>query len=98
MKKKKEELEKLKLLQPPKKRGRKPKGGQIIKNKINIQETSIDNKIIILHLKCKLSDIDDNIKDITTYNPFLEKVVPYENININYTKVNTIIDTSKIIL
>ena len=81
--KKKEEEAKLKAQQPPKKRGRKPKGGVIIKNKINLNEDIITNEIILLHLKCSLNDID-NTKDITTYNPILEKVLPYENINNNY--------------
>ena len=34
--KKKAEMEKLKQSQPPKKRGRKPKGGKIIKTELNI--------------------------------------------------------------
>ena len=46
--KKKEELAKLKQSQPPKKRGRKPKGGKIIKStEINFQEEQMEEK------KCK---------------------------------------------
>ena len=45
----------------PKKRGRKPKGGKIIK-KENLSVTSHKNiqHNIILHLKCSMSDIDNN--------------------------------------
>lgn len=68
--KKKEEMEKLKQSQPPKKRGRKPKGGKIVKANVNIHETIVENKIYILHLKCKLNDINDNLfQSVDTYNP-----------------------------
>ena len=45
--------------QPPKKRGRKPKGGKIISSiKTNtIEDTTTEN--IILHLKCNSSDINE---------------------------------------
>ena len=46
--KKKAELEKIKESQPPKKRGRKPKGGKIIKTELNIHQESIETKMIIL--------------------------------------------------
>ena len=45
----------------PKKRGRKPKGGKIVKKEINIEELPVNNQVIILHLKCKQSDINDNL-------------------------------------
>jgi hypothetical protein len=68
-----------------KKRGRKPKGGKIIKNRAN--DTIINNIIpnVMLHLKCSLSDlcensiIDDNV--ITPYNQ-----QTYENINIEFNQ------------
>ena len=85
--KKKEEAAKLKALQPPKKRGRKPKGGIIMQKKINLYDDVLTNEIIILHLKCRLYDID-NTKDITSYNPVLENVIPYENINNNYYNID----------
>jgi hypothetical protein len=47
----------------PKKRGRKPKGGKIVKNEKNSINVNIEKKNIILHLKCKLSDI--KVEDIT---------------------------------
>ena len=40
-----------------KKRGRKPKGGKIIENKIPIEEPICISQNIILHLKCSLQDI-----------------------------------------
>ena len=48
----------------PKKRGRKPKGGKIIDN-LTLEETNVIHEPnIILHLKCKFSDLD---KDSLTY-------------------------------
>lgn len=63
----------------PKKRGRKPKGGKIVKKEFNIEESSFDNQVIILHLKCKLSDLNntlfDNINSQVNYNPNIIKEV-----------------------
>ena len=49
--------------QPPKKRGRKPKGGKIINSikENKIVDTTTEN--IILHLKCNSSDINDSIDE-----------------------------------
>ena len=45
--------------QPPKKRGRKPKGGKILNSikQNTIEDTTTEN--IILHLKCNSSDINE---------------------------------------
>lgn len=63
----------------PKKRGRKPKGGKIVKKDINLEETSLDNQVIILHLKCKLNDLNDtlfdNINSQVYYDPNIIKEV-----------------------
>lgn len=59
----------------PKKRGRKPKGGKIVKNEKHIMKNPIEKKNIILHLKCKICDIIKN--DITNYNPDICTVEPY---------------------
>ena len=59
---------------PPKKRGRKPKGGKII-NKIEKDNTN--NQIIsniILHLKCKTSDLHESFSNTIKYNPNIEKI------------------------
>ena len=47
---------------PPKKRGRKPKGGKIIQQTLVVNEKSDNEPSVILHLKCSLNDIihDDN--------------------------------------
>ena len=86
--KKKAEMEKLKQSQPPKKRGRKPKGGKIIKTELNIHQEVMEEKMIILHLKCKNEDLNNSeIKDMTTYDPHVvETITPYEdNNNLFYT-------------
>ena len=44
----------------PKKRGRKPKGGKIIENVNNEDDTNVQQHNIILHLKCSLSDLNVN--------------------------------------
>ena len=63
----------------PKKRGRKPKGGKIVKKEINLDETSFDNQVVILHLKCKLNDLNDslfgNINSQINYDPNIIKEV-----------------------
>lgn len=59
----------------PKKRGRKPKGGKIIKQNI-INENLENNKPnIILHLKCSLSDIKEKIFPLESceYNPTISE-------------------------
>jgi len=48
----------------PKKRGRKPKGGKIIDNLMYEETNVIHEPNIILHLKCKYSDLD---KDYLSY-------------------------------
>ncbi|MEX0595791.1 MAG: hypothetical protein WD512_04755, partial [Candidatus Paceibacterota bacterium] len=45
----------------PKKRGRKPKGGKIIKPPIKDDDNEPDKQNIILHLKCSIDDIEENI-------------------------------------
>ena len=79
--KKKLEEEKLKQNSVPKKRGRKPKGGKIIKTEINIREPVLEEKVIVLHLKCKSEDLNEKtFHDVTQYNPHIVKEIePYEN-------------------
>ena len=62
-----------------KKRGRKPKGGKIIEitKKPDLTPLSIPN--IILHLKCKISDIDEYI------------ISPMESYQFNDFKVDSIL-------
>ena len=70
-----------------KKRGRKPKGGKIVKNEIKYVNTNVEKKNIILHLKCKLSDIN-SFQDVTSYNPNLCNVEPFEKDSL-YEKVES---------
>ena len=78
----------------PKKRGRKPKGGKIVKNEKNNINVSIEKKNVILHLKCKLSDI--KVADITNYNPDVCNVEPYAEENtFEVIKENEMIDDKK---
>lgn len=71
-----------------KKRGRKPKGGKIIENKIPIDEPICISQNIILHLKCSIHDIlSSNIQlEIEPYvrsNCHEEIIVEDENIPIS---------------
>jgi hypothetical protein len=63
-----------------KKRGRRPKGGKVVKNEKKTVETNVNKKNIILHLKCRLTDIKNNTyKNIIQYNPDdIHNVEPYE--------------------
>ena len=67
----------------PKKRGRKPKGGKVLKNIDNniLNPTNIDNKkILILHLKCKIIELSDlnNINYNINYSPnIINSIEPY---------------------
>ena len=58
----------------PKKRGRKPKGGIIVEEKKNI-DNNMPIPNIILHLKCKISEINNNYDLI--YNPCIENIDNY---------------------
>ena len=70
----------------PKKRGRKPKGGKIVKNEPADMNVNVEKKNIILHLKCKISDIHvGTFQDITTYNPDVCTVEPFCEDNIYET-------------
>lgn len=65
---------------PPKKRGRKPKGGKIIKKEKKENTVVQMKENIILHLKCKTSDVETKNMDITNYTPNLENPEAY-NLN-----------------
>lgn len=51
-----------------KKRGRKPKGGKIIMENDNTDEKTEQEPNVILHLKCKLSDIQSNEQEDNSIN------------------------------
>ena len=77
----------------PKKRGRKPKGGKLVKTNIPDQEPVVEKKAIIMHLKCQLSDLNnsnhnENINQFDVYNPNnIHSIEPYED-NTTFTYVN----------
>lgn len=72
----------------PKKRGRKPKGGKIIKNTIN-DDDYYTNRVpnIILKLKCTEQDVNDNLNFLShiKYDPVVHNVNAYDN---NDTTIN----------
>jgi len=45
----------------PKKRGRKPKGGKIVKQPVKADDDEPNKPNIILHLKCSVSDVEENV-------------------------------------
>tara|TARA_Y100000389_G_C17467726_1_gene527219 strand:- start:3746 stop:4741 length:996 start_codon:yes stop_codon:yes gene_type:complete len=72
----------------PKKRGRKPKGGKVVKSQINniSQDNNEQNIISIMHLKCKISDLTESklINYDIEYSPnIVNNIEPYANEN-NY--------------
>jgi hypothetical protein len=65
---------------PPKKRGRKPKGGKIIQQTLVVNEKSDNEPSVILHLKCSLNDIihHDNYSTKYKYNPSIESIQSFD--------------------
>lgn len=82
----------------PKKRGRKPKGGKIVKIENNNHNEIITKPNIILHLKCNKSDIDkifDNNLESFKFND--QKVeLKYENITENKITNNNLFENNYI--
>jgi len=78
------------LCKPVKKRGRKPKGGQIIEEK-TIIKTNITIPNVILHLKCNTKDINDD-QNFIKYTPNISVVNNYNindtNLQYNFIKSN----------
>ena len=70
---------------PPKKRGRKPKGGKIIQQTLVINEKSDNEPSVILHLKCAMNDIihDNNYSTKYKYNPSIESIQSFHFDNSN---------------
>ena len=77
-----------------KKRGRKPKGGKVVEVK-NILVNNIPVPNIILHLSCKLQDIED-VNNIIKYEPTIYQIDNYDfesnnktnNLKFNYINSN----------
>ena len=74
-----------------KKRGRKPKGGKIIQNSVQITSNKEEKPNIILHLKCGLKDLQTNTllssTNIEGFNFSPNKNLIYEIINSNENKL-----------
>ena len=57
------------IIKPPaKKRGRKPKGGKIVQQKINMNGQKEIKPNIILHLKCSIKDLQNHSENDSSYN------------------------------
>jgi len=77
---------------PPKKRGRKPKGGKIVQNTIILNNIVEQEPNIILHLKCSLNDITEQFQDKFIYNPVVESIQSY---NFEKNEVNSFFSEDK---
>jgi hypothetical protein len=90
-----EEIQQVKSV--AKKRGRKPKGGKIIQQMSNVTNVKETKSNIILHLKCHLKDLRNNVfsNNINGYdlmsnkNELYEIISNNENYLINTKNVNT---------
>jgi len=86
----------------PKKRGRKPKGGKIITSNTNDDNVVIHEPNVILHLKCRTSDIidNDNIFSNVKYTPEVNNVDSYQfqNDKTTYFELNNAKITNNISL
>ena len=75
-----------------KKRGRKPRGGKIIDNINKESNTTIIRSNIILHLRCKFEDLEENTMISTiSYDPNINEIIPYNHENnelSNFTNTN----------
>jgi len=77
------------VAEPKKKRGRKPRGGKIVEVLPNNNEIMIIKTNIILHLKCKLSDLEHAsfISNIS-YVPEVNEIIPYNKDDITMLTYN----------
>ena len=70
-----------------KKRGRKPKGGKIIENSLSTKNNNLILPNVIIHLKCSMKDLEQQLNGIESYNKgepnyeLLETSYVYSNIN-----------------
>jgi len=93
----------------PKKRGRKPKGGKIIKPPVNKENDQPVKPNIILHLKCSLNEVSDNIfslgvnydpnvvENVDGYSFSINKELSYDYIEKKEEKMNNIQQTIKFV-
>ena len=62
----------------PKKRGRKPKGGKIISNSLPNTVIVTPKPNVILHLKCRKIDLNNNLNTKLSYNPDVVAVESFQ--------------------
>jgi hypothetical protein len=80
----------------PKKRGRKPKGGKIIKQPVNNNDNEPTKPNVILHLKCSLNDVSENVFSMgVNYNPNVIENVDGYSFSINKELSYDYIDENK---
>jgi len=73
---------------PPKKRGRKPKGGKIIQQTTPLTNVKEEKANVILHLKCSLKDLQEQThNNFNMFNITNEQLEPY-NSSVNYQVIN----------
>jgi hypothetical protein len=79
----------------PKKRGRKPKGGKIVKidNGQHTSVVSLEKKAVIMHLKCSMEDLstlksDSIIDNVEFYNPNIPTIEPFTDDKTLYSLYN----------
>jgi len=72
----------------PKKRGRKPHGGIVISGDVGVPKTALIPNMVV-HLKCKMSDIQNDISQIvpTTYDPEVNQIVGYSEASLGYEEL-----------
>ena len=82
----------------PKKRGRKPKGGKIIKTEKIEHEEITEEPNIIIHLKCKIQDIvessNETLVKSSHYDPNVCSIEPYIE-NDSFTFIDTLFKAVK---
>ena len=84
------------IVEPKKKRGRKPRGGKIVEVLPNNNQITIIKTNVILHLKCKLIDLDDTkfISNIS-YDPDVNEIIPYNQEDPNSLNYNSNLDLNQ---
>lgn len=73
---------------PPKKRGRKPKGGKIVEENPIVDNTADAEPNIILHLRCSLIDNNNNENYSIKYNPNIESI---QSFNFDNSKIDNLL-------
>ena len=78
----------------PKKRGRKPKGGKILNKNEKVTQNNNIISNIILHLKCKTSDLKEHFTENIKYHPSIQNIegtstTCYKPTELSYQIINT---------